>query len=891
MMLAVALQVLLLVIGAASAGRRRQRRRRAPAAPPAVEAAPVDARVSAEQIELTFVATGTGSGYKDQLVRFVIYTFDKQPGFLTDAARAQMAMYNAEDRANFQRQPTPGGDKRPALRAYIKRSIDCIEPARDGQPHNSPFKIEGEGALTYVAIRNYMATKANIVEVHRDAAVKYLREIGKGDNIPESMQVGEGLVRLEIYQSTSQFSAIRSAVGYVYKSARVPMPEEMANELGIFIAGIKRNVASAKNHLGLKISEGKEAMSEEAFEMLAKTLFQSKDKRDIFNHLFLVLDWNLMKRAENCVNAKINHIRFEEDCLVFEFAKSKNDQNGEVHGPWHCYANPEKPHICIQLAMARYLFCFPDALQGDVPLFEGTNQYKRYSSRMLKLYSEKEAELSAMGLEPHSLGTHSARKGVGTMVAAGCTVGPPIVSLCLRAGWTLGGVKDKYLFRANAGDRYVGRCASGLDVNAKEFAISPAYFDYSHLDASERVEMQQKVEGHLLSRLPGVSPEGSDVQKKTWKLAKACFAAICYHYETLEADLHNKCPLRTAAVFRDIPDEIRSLATTKFPWTKTADTPRFTGIPPHVQQLVKLEELERSLASAKDDIVNGVKAEMDKRGFSSTGFNTSEITEAISGMTEKIVKELLEQTDICKKAAVAAAGEATEQNQVERAGLVMHNEDEEWCSAQLRVEDVDINEDGEEEEAETATVAAERRELARKRRRKNETDQLNSRKLTVGVHHGRMNVLPQQWTFSSMTSLQLVQNWFIGDMRRNIPPLCNLDSKNVIHLKGGNRTRNKMKSFMRIVEEEAREKDVWIADPSKWDYRAATKMWEAIKPDFSRKYCQTKRKRELAWSSVYANMSAANAFENSRNKKSQSQSVDFNARTSTLGEIHPYSGS
>ena len=142
------------------------------------------------------------------------------------------------------------------------------------------------------------------------------------------------------------------------------------------------------------------------------------------------------------------------------------------------------------------------------------------------------------------------------------------------------------------------------------------------------------------------------------------------------------------------------------------------------------------------------------------------------------------------------------------------------------LEEVGVEEDGEEEEAETATVAAERRELARKRRRKNETDQLNSRKLTVGVHHGRMNVLPQQWTFSSMTSLQLVQNWFIGDVRRNIPPLCNLDSKNVIHLKGGNRTRNKMKSFMRIVEEEAREKDVWIADPSKWDYRAVTKRRE-----------------------------------------------------------------
>ena len=74
-----------------------------------------------------------------------------------------------------------------------------------------------------------------------------------------------------------------------------------------------------------------------------------------------------------------------------------------------------------------------------------------------------------VGFEPGDLGTHSARKGVGTMVAAGCTVSPPIVSLCLRAGWALGGVKDKYLFRENAGDMHVGRCASCHDADTKEF--------------------------------------------------------------------------------------------------------------------------------------------------------------------------------------------------------------------------------------------------------------------------------------------------------------------------------------------------------------------------------------------------------------------------------------
>ena len=47
-------------------------------------------------------------------------------------------------------------------------------------------------------------------------------------------------------------------------------------------------------------------------------------------HLFLVLDWCVMKRAENCVNAKINHIHFHGDCLVFYFEKSRGDQKGET---------------------------------------------------------------------------------------------------------------------------------------------------------------------------------------------------------------------------------------------------------------------------------------------------------------------------------------------------------------------------------------------------------------------------------------------------------------------------------------------------------------------------------------------------------------------------------
>jgi hypothetical protein len=85
-----------------------------------------------------------------------------------------------------------------------------------------------------------------------------------------------------------------------------------------------------------------------------------------------------MKRAENCMNAKINNIYFQNDSLIFHFAKSKGHQTGEERvGPWHVYANPFKPHLCPVLALARYLFVYPNGLRGDIPLFEGTHQYNQ----------------------------------------------------------------------------------------------------------------------------------------------------------------------------------------------------------------------------------------------------------------------------------------------------------------------------------------------------------------------------------------------------------------------------------------------------------------------------------------------------------------------------------
>ena len=91
------------------------------------------------------------------------------------------------------------------------------------------------------------------------------------------------------------------------------------------------------------------------------------------------------------------------------------------------------------LSLVRYLFTYPQLLKENSSLFQGTSQYNRYAKLFLQLISDNKYELQQLDVEEGDLGTHSCRKGVATMVAAGCTVSPPIVSICVRAGWVMGG--------------------------------------------------------------------------------------------------------------------------------------------------------------------------------------------------------------------------------------------------------------------------------------------------------------------------------------------------------------------------------------------------------------------------------------------------------------------
>ena len=148
--------------------------------------------------------------------------------------------------------------------------------------------------------------------------------------------------------------------------------------MSTFSRGIKRQVTQEKMESGLSLEEGKKAMNFDVYKLMCRKMLEISSDEGPLAHLFLILEWNLMACASNCMNFRLGHLEWRHDCLVFFFGKSKRDQTGEnSDSPWHVYSNPCEPSICPVLALARYLFSFPDIATSNTILFPGSDQYSR----------------------------------------------------------------------------------------------------------------------------------------------------------------------------------------------------------------------------------------------------------------------------------------------------------------------------------------------------------------------------------------------------------------------------------------------------------------------------------------------------------------------------------
>jgi hypothetical protein len=218
---------------------------------------------------------------------------------------------------------------------------------------------------------------------------------------------------------------------------------------------------------------------------------------------------------------------------------------------------------------------------NDVHLFPGNDEYERFRkvlSRILK-GSKVGPELERRGITPDDIGTHSMRKGASTYCSSGSTACPPSVAVHLRAGWSMGGVQDRYLRHDAAGDMFVGRKVSGLPILQPEFAALPPRFSSS----DDEVQRAKSI------CFPGL-PHGVEF------VAEFALASLIYHVKFLRQSLSDAHPLFQSPLFADA--ELIARLRSRVRSDSNNDERQPTGVPPHVQILGEHQSVRSELKEA-----------------------------------------------------------------------------------------------------------------------------------------------------------------------------------------------------------------------------------------------------------------------------------------------------
>ena len=160
------------------------------------------------------------------------------------------------------------------------------------------------------------------------------------------------------------------------------------------------------------------------------------------------------------------------------------------------------------------------------------------------------------------------------MVASGSTSGPSSVALCLRTGWRLGDVQDRYFFAQEGGDQYVGRSVCGLNPNSPEFATLPP-----HIIAEPAV-----IKAALDTCFPNAPSSLAGV-------LELVLASVVFHADSLR-EVAASHPVFNTALFAS------GLFTTLRPLVRSGSSSvrmQPSGIPPHVAILTQLQGHQRAM--------------------------------------------------------------------------------------------------------------------------------------------------------------------------------------------------------------------------------------------------------------------------------------------------------
>ena len=446
--------------------------------------------------------------------------------------------------------------------------------------------------------------------------------------------------------SKSTYNTRCSALHHLFRCHRDynGYPVEFGRELNLLKKGLFRIVTTnAQDEGGVSDGGGKIPLSKELYEKCCKWFLEKGDEQSIFCHTFLVITWNLMCRAKNTTRILWEHMKFDEGCLNIMFAQQKNDQNGQTAtlNPRRVYANPTNPAVCPLFALSLYMATFGGRCGSNDRLFPGKSQYKRFMDGLGAILKEHEVEakLTLSVKETISdIGSHSIRKGA-TKWLSGQPGGPSAISICIRGGWSLGGVKDVYMTYNAEGDAFCGRMLSLLPLLSPDFASS----------APKIVDFPLPELGQHVNRVYPAMAGNCRMQP----LLHRCLAALVHSKDYVMAWPFSHCVRQNNNLFCDqtLLDTLSEKVQVSYPWSDGDDANKSpSGVPPHVVMMVDMKKILNQLgelrSTREDDMRKLLNDVFDDRNVANGSISERRMRDIITKTQEDMIStqtKMLEQ--------------------------------------------------------------------------------------------------------------------------------------------------------------------------------------------------------------------------------------------------------
>ena len=230
----------------------------------------------------------------------------------------------------------------------------------------------------------------------------------------------------------------------------------------------------------------------------------------------------------------------------------------------------------------------------------------------------------------------------------------------------------------------------------------------------------------------------------------------------------------------------------------TADTPKLTGVPPHVLIMADIRRFENKLDTIGKDLLANIVEDLNKRDIGGGMHHALEIQ-----------KELQLLRDELKSLELRTNGE--------------------------RVNDSNDNVNGE--------------------------SSSNVDLYKYHFYNGKHSRLPENFEFPSLTLSSFISCYFLGNKTLGLPPLRLLSVFDIVHshrsVNGSKQNRKiitDMIQMMKFVEKAARDAGVWESDPSKWTAAKLTNLYEKTKHRFQKPPKKGKRQFEAILWKTFLNM-------------------------------------